>query len=164
LPGFFRPTKNWDFLIITPNDELVAAIELKSHVGSFGNNFNNRAEEALGNAVDLWTAYREKGFSQVYPPWVGYMILVEKSDRSVNPVNIKEPHYPVRQEFRQTSYLDRYVLLCQKLMLEKLYSAASLIWSDSTGQFGSLDETISIQTFLLAFMGHLQGKSNHFKK
>lgn len=53
LPGFFRPTKDWDFLIITPNKQLIAVVELKSQVGSFGNNFNNRTEEALGSSVDL---------------------------------------------------------------------------------------------------------------
>ena len=38
---------------------LLAVIELKSQVGpSFGNNFNNRTEEAIGSAVDFWTAYR----------------------------------------------------------------------------------------------------------
>ena len=36
LPGYFRPTKLWD-LVILNNGRLVAAIELKSHVGpSFG--------------------------------------------------------------------------------------------------------------------------------
>ena len=53
LPGFFRPTKLWDLLVIHES-ELIAAIELKSQVGpSFGNNFNNRTEEAIGNAHDL---------------------------------------------------------------------------------------------------------------
>lgn len=68
LPGFFRPTKDWDFLIITPKKALVAVIEFKSQIGSFGNNFNNRTEEALGSAIDLWTAFREKGFSQIQQP------------------------------------------------------------------------------------------------
>lgn len=58
LPGYFRPTKLWDMLVINEG-RLVAALEFKSHVGpSFGNNFNNRAEEALGTATDLWTASR----------------------------------------------------------------------------------------------------------
>jgi hypothetical protein len=26
---------------------------------SFGNNFNNRSEEAIGSASDIWIAYRE---------------------------------------------------------------------------------------------------------
>ena len=56
LPGFYRPTKKWD-LVVIDQGKLVAAIELKSQVGpSFGNNFNNRTEEAIGNAVDVWRA------------------------------------------------------------------------------------------------------------
>jgi hypothetical protein len=47
LPGFFRPTKEWDLLVIRDH-KLVAAIEAKSQVGpSFGNNFNNQTEEAM---------------------------------------------------------------------------------------------------------------------
>ena len=59
LPGYFRPEKKWDLLVVS-RMQLVCAIEFKSQVGpSFGNNFNNRTEEALGNAEDIWTAYRE---------------------------------------------------------------------------------------------------------
>ncbi len=36
LPGYFRPSKLWDLLVIYKG-ELIAAIELKSQVGSFGN-------------------------------------------------------------------------------------------------------------------------------
>ncbi|MFC1508637.1 PaeR7I family type II restriction endonuclease, partial [Candidatus Omnitrophota bacterium] len=51
LPGFFRPTKEWD-LVVVKNGHLIAAIEAKSQVGpSFGNNFNNRTEEAMGSAL-----------------------------------------------------------------------------------------------------------------
>jgi len=53
LPGFFRPTKEWDLLVIKEGT-LIAVIEAKSQVGpSFGNNFNNRTEEAMGSALDL---------------------------------------------------------------------------------------------------------------
>ena len=63
LPGYFRPTKNWD-LVAVVDDTLLASIEFKSHVGpSFGNNFNNRVEEALGSATDVLTAYREGAFN-----------------------------------------------------------------------------------------------------
>lgn len=48
---YFRPNKKWDLLVVD-NNELVIAIEFKSQVGpSFGNNFNNRTEEAMGSAV-----------------------------------------------------------------------------------------------------------------
>lgn len=51
LPGYFRPTKEWDIVVVVDGN-LIAAIELKSQIGpSFGNNFNNRTEEALGTAM-----------------------------------------------------------------------------------------------------------------
>ena len=71
LPGFFRPTKEWDILVIRYNT-LLAAIEAKSQVGpSFGNNFNNRTEEAMGSALDLWTAYREHAYLASPQPFLG---------------------------------------------------------------------------------------------
>ena len=67
LPGYFRPEKKWD-LVAVHGDALAAAIEFKSQVGpSFGNNYNNRSEEAIGNAIDIWTAYREGRFGTVRP-------------------------------------------------------------------------------------------------
>ena len=58
FPGWYRPEKKWDLLIVRESN-LIAAMEFKSQVGSFGNNFNNRTEEALGNATDIWAAFRE---------------------------------------------------------------------------------------------------------
>ncbi|MDZ7743357.1 MAG: PaeR7I family type II restriction endonuclease [Bacteroidota bacterium] len=162
LPGYFRPTKDWDFLIISPKKHLIAVIELKSQVGSFGNNFNNRTEEALGSAVDLWTAFRENGFSQKQPPWIGYMILIEKSSKSTNPVRIKEPYFNVRSEFHNTSYLDRYTIFCQKLMTERHYTSTSLIWTNKKMEFDSPDIDLSFNSFLLSFMGFIQGKLKEF--
>jgi hypothetical protein len=71
LPGFFRPTKEWDLLVVREK-MLLAAIEAKSQVGpSFGNNFNNRTEEAMGSALDLWTAYRERASLVSPQPFLG---------------------------------------------------------------------------------------------
>lgn len=164
LPGYFRPTKDWDMLIITPSKKLVAVIELKSQVGSFGNNFNNRTEEALGSATDLWTAFREKAFPNQPAPWLGYLMIVEKSQKSTSPVRISEPYYKVFNEFRNTSYLDRYQIFCQKLMLERLYSQTCLIWVTNDHQFGDLEASISIETFLNSFNGHLTGQLHEFNK
>lgn len=52
LPGFYRPCKEWD-LVVLSGESLVAVVEVKSQVGSFGNNFNNRVEEALGECNRL---------------------------------------------------------------------------------------------------------------
>jgi hypothetical protein len=163
IPGFFRPTKDWDLLIISPKGKLISVLEFKSQVGSFGNNFNNRTEEALGSAVDLWTAFRENGYPQKQPPWVGYLMLVEKTKKSTSEIRIQEPHYNVRKEFKNTSYIDRYAIFCQKLMQERHYSGTCLIWTDSKKNYGIVDEELSLNSFLLSYMGFLQGKLNEFK-
>lgn len=78
LPGYFRATKDWDLLVVHEH-HLVATMEFKSQRGpSFGNNVNNRVEEALGSATDLWTAFREGAFGADRPrPWLGWVMLLE---------------------------------------------------------------------------------------
>ncbi len=129
LPGYFRAEKNWD-LIIVAEGNLLALIEFKAQVGpSFGNNFNNRVEEALGNATDLWSAYREGAFKLSSRPWLGYVFLLEDCPRSNAPVRSKEPHYPVFTEFKNASYAKRYEIFLTKLMRERLYDGACLLMS-----------------------------------
>lgn len=95
LPGYFRATKKWDLLVVHQG-ELLAVVELKSHIGSFGNNINNRVEEAVGSSNDLWTAYRDGAFGHGRRPWLGYLILLESNARSNAVVGaVKEPHFPV---------------------------------------------------------------------
>jgi len=152
LPGFFRPTKEWDLLVVLQN-KLIASIELKSHVGpSFGNNFNNRVEEALGSATDIWTAYREGAFSPSNKPWLGYFLILEKHEKSLRPVKSREPHFPVLSEFNGASYKIRYELFCKKIVRERLYDAACLIVSDrENGRNGDYEEPcdeINIQNFI----------------
>jgi hypothetical protein len=128
LPGWFRAEKDWDFVVVV-NNLLVASIEFKSHVGSFGNNCNNRAEEALGNATDLLAAYREGAFKPSIRPWLGYMMLLEEAPESTRPVRVVEPHFKVFEEFRGASYADRYNLLLTKLVRERLYDGACFMLS-----------------------------------
>jgi len=163
LPGFFRPTKLWDLLVIHKG-ELIAAIELKSQVGpSFGNNFNNRTEEAIGTAHDLWTAYREGAFGKQPRPFVGWLMLVEDASESRSPVRDNSPHFPVFEEFKGASYLQRYDLLCQKLTQEQLYTTASVIASPRTaadsGDFSSLSSMTSLKTFVTSLAGHIAAEA-----
>lgn len=128
LPGFFRPQKQWDLAVVLAR-QLVVVVEVKSQVGSFGNNFNNRTEEAIGNATDLWTAYREGAFAPSPRPWLGYLMLLEDSEGSRRPVGVAEPHFKVFEEFRGTSYAKRYELLLLRLIRERLYDSACLLIS-----------------------------------
>lgn len=124
LPGYYRPNKKWDLLVVD-RQKLVIAIEFKSQVGpSFGNNFNNRTEEAMGSALDIWTAYREGVFGAQSAPWLGYFMVLEDCRKSNEPVRVRSPHFPVLEEFIDASYKERYELFCRKLLLERQYSAA----------------------------------------
>ncbi len=158
LPGFFRPTKEWD-LLVTRERTLIAAIEAKSQVGpSFGNNFNNRTEEAMGSALDLWTAFRERAYLDSPQPFVGYFFMLEDCDASNRPVSVQEPHFKVFPEFAGSSYMKRYELFCRKLVLERHYSASAFIASTSDGglqgAYKCPAEDLSVERFARAFFAH----------
>lgn len=163
LPGFFRPTKLWDLLVVHKG-ELIAAIELKSQVGpSFGNNFNNRAEEAIGTAHDFWTAYREGSFGNQPRPFVCWMVMVEDATGSRSLVKDKSPLFSVFEEFKNASYLDRYNLLCGKLVREQLYTTATVLASAchaaGSGEFVELSEMTGLKTFVTSLAGHVAAVS-----
>jgi hypothetical protein len=162
LPGFFRPTKLWD-LVVLNQGRLVAALEFKSQVGSFGNNCNNRTEEAIGTAVDLWTAYREKGFGDIPRPFIGWLMLVEDAPRSRSPIRDVSPNFPLLPEFRGASYVQRYDLLCKKLVQEQLYTTATVLVSPRTaarnGRYEGVSELTSLKTFVTTFAGHIAAEA-----
>lgn len=163
IPGFYRSSKDWDFIIISPNGKLIAIIELKSQIGSYGNNFNNRTEEAIGNATDFWTAYREKQFPTNGSPWVGYLMLIGRDNKSTTPIKNYTNHYPVRIEFEGATYIDRYKILCEKLMTERLYTSSCLIWSSDASTYGNVSDDISIERFIKSLQGYLMGCKDEFE-
>jgi hypothetical protein len=158
LPGFFRATKKWDFLVIK-NDQLIIALEAKSQVGpSFGNNYNNRTEEAIGCAVDLWTAYREGAFNKTVKPWLGYLFLLEDCESSRKQVDVKEPHFSVFPEFVKSSYSKRYELFCRKLTRERHYNTTSFLLSDRKkglkGNYQEPAEDLAFEIFAKSLIAH----------
>ncbi len=165
LPGFFRPTKEWDLLIIHDH-VLLAALEAKSQVGpSFGNNFNNRTEEAMGSALDLWTAFREGAFVHTIRPWLGYLFLLEDCPESQRSVKVREPHFKVFEEFRDVSYAKRYEIFCRKLVLERHYDATALLMTEQEtfqkGLYSEPNRDIGFQRLVSSFEAHLKGHVAH---
>jgi Restriction endonuclease XhoI len=133
VPGFYRPQKKWD-IVVVHQDELVAVIELKSILKSYGNNLNNRSEEAIGNAVDLLAAYSEGLLpGNVRTPWIGYLFVMQSDDASTRPVRVSAPHFPADPAFVDASYLQRAELLLRRLMQQRLYGGTCLIVSDGSG-------------------------------
>jgi len=160
LPGFFRPTKEWDLLLIK-DKVLLAAIEAKSQVGpSFGNNFNNRTEEAMGSALDLWTAYREGAYFANPQPFLGYFFMLEDCEASNRPVSVQEPHFKVFAEFVKASYMKRYEIFCRKLVLERHYTSAAFITSNSQsglqGDYATPAEDISVDRFAKVLIAQIK--------
>jgi len=96
---------------------------------SFGNNFSNRVEEAIGSATDIWKAYREHAFSEIPKSWLGYVFVLEDCPESNAPVSVREPHFKVFPVFRQASYAQRYEELCRRLIQERLYDRAAFLMS-----------------------------------
>jgi len=162
LPGYYRPEKKWDLLVISAG-RLVMAVEFKSQVGpSFGNNFNNRTEEAIGNAEDIWTAYREGRFGRHRAPLLGYFFLLEDCARVHAPIKVAEPYFKVDPVFEGASYAKRYEVLCERLVLERKYTAACLTLATkaSPTEVSFPVGTLSFRQFAAAADAHAQALVN----
>ncbi len=128
LPGWFRELKNWD-VVVMDGQQIVLTIECKSQVGSFGNNLNNRIEEALGQTFDYWKAAEE-----VFPgvrPWFGYVMIVEDSPRSSAPVRTQGHVVAPDSEFAGASYLRRYAIAFERMYSERLLDAVVFAQSEA---------------------------------
>jgi hypothetical protein len=165
LPGYFRAEKQWDLLVVKHypdgKKELVAVLELKSQKGpSFGNNINNRTEEVLGSAHDLWTAYREGAFKTSPSPWLGYLLLLEDCEMSRKSVRNNEPHFEVFPEFKNASYVERYHQTCLRLVRERVYSEVCYLLAKKEEKmkarnYSEPDEVLSGYRFLRSLYSHL---------
>lgn len=181
IPGFFRPHKSWDLIVIDEGN-LIATIEFKSQVGSIGNNFNNRTEEVLGSSLDLQTAIEEKAFGLEANIFSGYIILVEDSPQSRANPSIKMRYFPVMEGFlanegdrgvtyvpgldgkypkaKGISYIERYDMMCKRLVVKKMYSATAVITSKpefgATGHYDHVSKETSIEAFLIKLAKHCE--------
>lgn len=154
LPGYYRRAKSWD-LVVLYRGVLVAAIEFKSQVGSIGNNHNNRTEEALGNSVDLWRAHEDEFFG-VVKPWLGFVMLLEKSEESTRVVGGDPALFPVDPAYEQVSYLDRYRVTFRRMLAEGKYDAVVVAASErGQGVYDEPDVRLSFATFEAQIAGRL---------
>jgi hypothetical protein len=163
LPGFFRPTKQWDLLVVF-RGRLLAALELKSLCGpSFGNNANNRCEEAIGSGCDFRKAQGEGLFGSGASPFLGYLLLVEDDPRSRQIVSAKSPHFPTDKVFHFSSYQQRMKILCERIVEQQLYSSAAVLVAPNSAKSGESSD-LSSQTafrFLLSRLaGHLASEAD----
>jgi hypothetical protein len=184
IPSLFRPSKNWDLVVIgnsrfhssaedTGPTTLYAAIEFKSQDKSIGNNQNNRLEESLGNAFDFWKTYEASGFVRLQPrPWLGYLFVGKYSPEADDkPVKVKQPHFLAMQPFRGEgndenetfkgpSYATRYLMFLRQSVGARLYDAGSFVVSDedirdSDPNHRILDPDFGPANFLRGLKAHI---------
>jgi len=166
LPGYYRPEKRWD-LIVVSEEQLVLAMEFKSMVGSFGKNVNNRFEEAVGSAQDIWTAFREGRFGKSPTPFLGYLFLLEDHTEVHEPKSNAEPYFAVDPIFKTgegrgrrsasgVSYGRRFEILCRRLVLERLHTATCLVLAtnENPTRITQPADDINFQRFVAGLRGH----------
>ncbi|MFO0591641.1 MAG: PaeR7I family type II restriction endonuclease [Polyangiaceae bacterium] len=151
LPSYFRPSKNWDLIVVANSrfhskeqgsggPVLYAALELKSQDKSIGNNQNNRLEESIGNAHDFWVTYGQSGFERLQPrPWLGYLFVGKYQPGADNvQVRIKQPHFLAMPPFRVEgsdasatylgpSYAARYMMFLRQAVAARLYDSGAFL-------------------------------------
>lgn len=160
LPGFFRHEKEWDTAVVH-DGELLAVIEYKSQASSFGNNLNNRAEEALGNNTDIIEAYEEGVFAPSPQPFIGHLMLMADNEESRNVPGVREPNFKVDDEFRGATYVDRMELLCLRMVRKRLVNESAFILSDEeqglNGEHWQPNEELKFGRFARALASHVAG-------
>ncbi|MDE0495469.1 MAG: restriction endonuclease [Acidimicrobiaceae bacterium] len=153
IAGYFRRDKDWDVVVMV-KDRVVGIVELKSMAGdSGGKNFNNRTDEALGQAVDVWKAVEREIISSLRP-WLGYFMLLEDNKAFTKAVTPRKAVWDTDPAFDGASYADRYVIFFERMIRERLLDAACVVLSEKDSaevQFPS--ESLSFQAFAAAIYG-----------
>jgi hypothetical protein len=154
IAGYFRRDKSWDVVVMVA-DRVVGIIELKSMAGnSPGQNYNNRTDEALGQALDVWKAVEREIIDSPMRPWLGYFMLLEDNDAFNTTVKARRPVWDPDAVFEGATYADRYVIFFERMVRERLLDAACLLMGDKeSGAVRCPSNTLSFQAFAAAIHG-----------
>lgn len=86
-------------------------------------------------------------------------MLLENSERSRSPIKVNEPHFPVFPEFKSASYRDRYAILIEKLLRDRLYDSACFLLSSSasagTGEYVEPHPELTFAKFVTPLVGQV---------
>lgn len=163
IAGYFRRDKSWDIVVMV-EDRVVGIIELKSMAGpSGGKNFNNRTDEALGQAMDVWKAVERGLIDTPLRPWLGYFMLIEDTDAFNAPVKARRPVWDPDRVFDRSSYATRYAIFFERMVRERLLDAACVVLArQEDGNVRFPNDELSFQAFAAAIHGRcLQFKATN---
>lgn len=154
IPGYFRRDKSWD-VVVTIEGRVLAIIELKSIVGGNpGQNFNNRTDEALGQAMDVWTAVERGIITSPLRPWLGYFMLIEDNDEWNRVSAPRSSVWPADPAFSGTSAADRAAIFFDRMVRERLLDAACVVLANRvTGGVRYTQDHLAFQAFAAAMFG-----------
>lgn len=123
VPGHFRVAKSWDIVCRDSRGHPRICIEFKSQVDSYGNNENNRYEEALGSGLDIRARYGGEAT-------LGFFLVIcdEAATRSVTRSRITD----IDPAFENTSHIDRRIIFAERIVgyqltEARLYDAACVL-------------------------------------
>ncbi len=144
IGGFFRSSKSWDIVCRDPQGQLRVAVEFKSQVDSYGNNENNRYEEALGSGLDARARY---GATVA----LGFVFVLCDEEATARLTRLR--HEEIAPEFRETSHAQRREIFARRLteftMNEmSFYDAAAILLVSRDGRHTHPeDPELDIRTF-----------------
>lgn len=129
--GHFRAAKAWDIVCRDSKGEPRICVEFKSQVDSYGNNENNRYEEALGSGLDVRARYGSEAA-------LGFFLVIcdEEATRRITRDRLPD----LDDIFKGTSHLDRRMIFAERiveweLQQRPLYDAAAVLMVTRDGAF-----------------------------
>lgn len=161
LPGFYRETKSWD-VVLQYKGHALAVVEAKSQGSSLANNFNNRVEEAIGQAADVWKSHERGLLVSGLRPWVGYLMLVEETNKTIEPKRLLAGKpvpagMVVDPEFDGMSYAERYAAAFKRLDQERMLDATCVAITGAAYSYSYPNEWLSFN----GFAAQLWGRCKH---
>jgi len=160
LPGFYRETKSWD-VVLQYKGHALAIVEAKSQGSSLANNFNNRVEEAIGQAADVWKSHERGLLISGLRPWVGYLMVVEETPKTTDPKNLLSGKaipegMLVDPVFDGLSYAERYAMAFKRLDQERMLDATCVAITSGPDSYEYPNEWLSFNGFAAQLWGRCQ--------
>ena len=126
IPGYFRQAKACDIVCRDADGRPRICVEFKSQVDSYGNNENNRYEEALGSGLDMRARFADDSSM----PALGFLLVICDEEATRRPTRDRLPQ--LDSVFRDTSHIDRRIIFAERIVQYELrdrglYDAAAVL-------------------------------------
>ena len=152
MAGHFRPAKSWDILCRSAQGAVRVCVECKSQVDSYGNNENNRYEEALGSGLDVRARHGDAVA-------LGFVLVLCDEDATGRATRDRSDDLdPV---FTSSSHMTRREIFARRITDfgvndAPFYDAAALLFVTRTSEVRHPDDPdLDVRTFAARLVGRL---------